>query len=147
MHERLRDEHAALHPARQRAHVRVGLLGQVEIGHHFIDPVVVATQPEIAGLDPQRLANSEERVEDEFLRHDAECAARTTEVLDDVVAAHRDTAFVGPGKPGEDADERGLACAVGAEQTEELAFLDRQADALERLKRFVALLDVTDFYG
>jgi hypothetical protein len=35
---------------------------------------------------------------------------------------------------GEDADHRGLAGAVGAEQTEEFAFLDIQAHRFEGLK-------------
>ena len=63
------------------------------------------------------------------------------------MAAHGDRAFVRAGKACEDADKRRLACAVRAEQPEELALFDREADALERLERLVALLDVTNFDG
>ena len=147
VHQRLRDQHAALHAARQRAHVGVGFVGEVEIGHDLVDPRVVVAQPEVAGLDAQGFAHGEERIEHEFLRHHAERAARGAEIGHDVVAAHRDAAFVGASEAGEDADERRLARAVRTEQSEELAFFDREADALERLQILVALLDVTNFYG
>ena len=109
--------------------------------------VVVVAQPVVARLDAQRFAHGEERIEHEFLRHDAERAARGAEIGDDVVAAHRDAAFVGAREARENADERGLARAVRTEQAEELAFFHREADALERLQLLVALLDVTNFYG
>ena len=42
----------------------------------LVDPVVVAAQAEVAGLEAQRLAHGEERIEHELLRHDAERAPR-----------------------------------------------------------------------
>ena len=41
VHQRLRDQHATLHAAGQRAHVGVGLRGEVEVVQDLVDPVVV----------------------------------------------------------------------------------------------------------
>ena len=41
VHQRLRDQHPALHAARERAHVGVGLRREVEVVHHLVDPVAV----------------------------------------------------------------------------------------------------------
>jgi len=65
---------------------------------------------------------------------------------DDVGAHHAHAARVGAREPGDEVDERGLAGAVRAEQPEELAALDRQADAVERAQAAIALLDLPDFY-
>jgi hypothetical protein len=63
------------------------------------------------------------------------------------VAQYLHRAFVGAREPRENADERGLARAVRAEQPEEFAFFYRETDALERLQLLEALPDVADFYG
>ena len=121
VHERLADQHAPLHAARQRAHVGVGLRREVEVMQDLVDPVVVVAQAEVAGLDAQRLAHREERIEHELLRHDAERAARVAVVGDDVVAQDAHRAAVGARQAGEDRDQRRLAGAVRTEQAEELA--------------------------
>ena len=82
VHQRLRHQHAALHAAGERAHVGVGLGGEVEVVHHLVDPGVVAADAEVARLDAQRLAHREERIEHQLLRHDAEHAARAPVVGD-----------------------------------------------------------------
>ena len=51
----------------------------------------------------------------------------------DVVAEHLDLAAGLVDQRGDDADRRGLARAVRPQQREEIALLDRQVDALERL--------------
>jgi hypothetical protein len=75
VHQRLRHQHAALHAARELAHVGIGLVGQAQADKQFVDPVVVVFDAEIAGLDAQRLAHGEEGVEHQLLRHHAELAA------------------------------------------------------------------------
>ena len=86
VHQRLADQHPPLHPARQRAHVGVGLGREVEVVQDFVDPRAVVADAEIPGLDLERLARREERVEHQLLRHDAEQAPRVAVVGDDVVA-------------------------------------------------------------
>jgi hypothetical protein len=88
VHQRLRDQHAPLHAARELAHVGVGLVGQAQVVEQLVDPVVVVGHAEVAALDAQRLAHREERVEHQLLRHDAQAAARGGVVGDDVVAEH-----------------------------------------------------------
>jgi hypothetical protein len=53
VHQRLSDQHTALHAARQPAHVDVGLARQIEVGQDFVDPVIVLADAEISGLDAQ----------------------------------------------------------------------------------------------
>ena len=52
-------------------------------------------------------------------------------VAGDVVPHHRHPAGGGPDEPEREADERGLAGAVGAEEPEALAPPDGQVDALD----------------
>jgi hypothetical protein len=134
VHQRLRHQHAPLHAARELAHVGVGLVGQAQVGEQLVDPVVVAPDAEIAGLDAQRLAHREERVEHQLLRHDAELPAGLGVLRDDVVAVHAHLPARGMGQAGEDADQGGLACAVGAQQAEEFARFDLEADVFQRLQ-------------
>ena len=63
-----------------------GLRREVEVVQDLVDPGAVVADAEIAGLDLERLAHGEERVEHELLRHDAERAPRRAVVGDDVVA-------------------------------------------------------------
>jgi hypothetical protein len=62
-----------------------------------------------------------------------------------IAAAQRDPPRVGPPYPGDQADERALAGAVGAEQTDELAGLDPHRDVVERLHGAVSAADVARF--
>ncbi len=49
--ERLADQHAALHAARERAHVGVRLRHEVEMVEDLVDPAAVVANAEVAGLD------------------------------------------------------------------------------------------------
>ena len=75
VHQRLRHQHAPLHAARQLPHVGMCLVRQIQALDDLVDPGVVVAQTEVARLDAQRLAHSEERIEHQFLRHDAERSA------------------------------------------------------------------------
>ena len=104
-------------------------------------------KPEIPGLDAQRLAHGEERVEHELLRDDPERAPRGAIVGDDIVAEDPRRAAIGAGQPGQDRDQRRLAGAVRAEQAEELALPDDEVDARERLHRAETAGDIDRFDG
>ena len=62
-----------------------------------------------------------------------------------VGAHHRHAAGIGARETGHHVDQRGLAGAVGAEQSEELALCDLERHAGQRLHRAIALLDAADF--
>ena len=57
MHQGLGHQHAALHAARELAHVGLGLVTQAKVGQEFVDPVVVASQAEVGTLVAQRFTN------------------------------------------------------------------------------------------
>mmetsp|Transcript_29280 Transcript_29280/g.53020 ORF Transcript_29280/g.53020 Transcript_29280/m.53020 type:complete len:262 (-) Transcript_29280:10-795(-) len=133
VHQGLGHQHAALHAARELAHIGIGLVGQAQVGEQLVDPVVVVLDPEVAALDTQRLAHAEEGVEHQFLRHHAQRLARGGVVVHHVVAHHAHAALGGTGQAGQHADQRRLAGAVGAEQAEELAAADVEADAIQCL--------------
>ena len=145
VHQRLPDQHPPLHAAGERAHIGVGLRGEIEVVQDLVDPRVVVAQTEVARLDPERFANGEKRIENELLRHDPEEPPGPAIIGDHVVTEHSRRAAVSAGEPGDDRDQRGLAGAVGTEQPEEFALLDEQIDAGQRLHRAKAARDIDDF--
>jgi hypothetical protein len=147
VHQRLRHQHATLHAAGQGSHVGAGFGRQVEMVHHLVDPVAVGAQPEIAGLELERLAHREERVEHQLLRHHSQHAPRAAVIVDHVGTHDLHAARAGSRQPGDDADQRGLAGPVRPEQSEDLPGFDGERHAGERLKRAVALLDIPDLDG
>src|SRR5690606_17910171 len=66
------------------------------------------------------------------LKHEPDVASRQLRGLVLVDLKH-DLAFGAPDKPGDDAQQRGLAAARRADDGEELARLDGQVDILQRL--------------
>ena len=144
VYQRLRHQHAALHAAGQRAHIGVGLVGQVEVVHHLVDPGIVVFQAKVTGLQAQRFAHGEERVEHQFLRHHAQLLARGAEIADHIVAVDLDRAGVRPDQAGDDGNQGGLAGAIRPEQAEEFAFFNAEGHAAQCLERLVALLDITN---
>jgi hypothetical protein len=101
VHQRLGHQHAALHAARQHAHVGVGLGRQPEVLEDLVYPRVVVANAEVAGLDSERFAHREEGVEHQFLRHHPEVTARGTIVGLDIVAHHAKAAGIGAHQPGQ----------------------------------------------
>jgi hypothetical protein len=139
VHQRLRHQHPALHAARELAHVGRGLVGQAQALQQLVDPGLVVLDAEVARLDAQRFAHIEEGVEHQLLRHDAELAPGLGIVALHVEAMDADGAGRGARQAGEHADERGLACAIGPEQAEELARLDLEADLVDGAQPLLAL--------
>jgi hypothetical protein len=91
-----------------------------------------------------RLDGVEARVDAEVLREIAENGAKSVGVGCDVGAVPEDAALGCLGDGGEDTHEGGLACAVGAEKTEDAGF-EREAEAVEgAMAAAVLLADVFD---
>src|SRR5206468_1401640 len=53
-----------------------------------------------------------------------------------------DAAAVGPEERADEVDERGLARAVGADERQELAFVDREIHAVDRARVAEALVEI-----
>ncbi|MDT4876086.1 hypothetical protein FQZ97_1115020 [compost metagenome] len=70
----------------------------------------------------------------QFLRHQADGGACGAVVAHRVVAVGHHRAFGGVDHAADDADQRGLAGAVGAEQGQDFAAADVQVDPLEGLE-------------
>jgi hypothetical protein len=83
--------------------------------------------------DLQVLAGREQGVQGDLLRHDAEGPARVVGRSAEPAAQEFDLTLVQPHPPGDGADERRLAGAVGAQQQEQLAPFERDLRAVERL--------------
>ena len=86
MDHRLGDQQPPLHAARQRARIGVGLVGQVHRGEQRVGLPLGLGHAVEPGLDLQRLARSEEGVEQDLLRDDADRALGVARVLVDVEA-------------------------------------------------------------
>ena len=130
--QRVGDQHALLLAAREAAHPAVGEAARVDGLEHLVDPrcarargqrdavavCVDAETDEVAG--PQRRVG----VEQELLRYvaDQRVAARASAPGDQHAAA------AGRLEAEDDAEQRRLAGAVGADQPGELAGLDRETD-------------------
>ena len=71
-------------------------------------------------------------------------ASAGTAIARHVVAHHLDAAGIGGEQAGQELEQRRLAGAVRPEQRDELAGLRRQADAIDRADRPVALDDIVE---
>ena len=96
---------------------------------------------------PNHMAHIEERVKHQLLRHHAQRLPRGAPVADHIVAHHADAAAAGLDEPGNNVDQRGLARAVGSEQAKELALLDVERHAIERVKGAERLADIGNTDG
>src|SRR3546814_1339218 len=131
---RLGDHHAALHAAGQFQYLAVALVPQRQVAQYLLDIGVVARLAEQATGEGDGVDHPLERIGVQFLRHQADGGARPAIVADDVMPRHGDAAAGRPDIAADDGDHGGLARAVWAEQRENLALLNLQVDALERLK-------------
>src|SRR5690606_34438922 len=105
-----------------------------KIGEHFVYPVVILAQPEVARLQAQGLSHGEEGVVHDFLRNHAQRLSRFTKLCGDIVSAYPSRALSRVGQACQDRDQRGLAGTIRAEQAEEFAMFDRERDIVEGLE-------------
>jgi len=134
--------------ARQGDDLVVLLVPQGQVFEHLLDHRRVAWLAEQAAAEADRVPHRLESIGRELLRHQADQAARGAVVGANVEAIHLHAALRGRDDAADDADQRGLARAIGAQQREDLAALDVQIHALEGLEaRCVGLgqtLDLND---
>src|SRR5262249_45642858 len=89
-----------------------------------------------------RLANGHVPVHPRALQHDPDLGAQLTRALARVVSEDRDDAVRAGPVALEDLDRRRLAAPVGTGQAEDLAALDLEVDAANRLELPVGLAQV-----
>ena len=130
--QRLGDHHPALHAAGEGHHLVVALVPQRQIAQHPLDVGRVGRAPEQAAAELTRRPDALERVGGQLLRDQADLEPRLAVVAQDVVAVDPHRAPRRGDDAADDADERGLAGAVGAEQREDLALADLEVDRLQR---------------
>ena len=130
--QRFGDQHAPLHAAGQRDDLGVLLVPQRQRAQHLLDMRRVARLAEQAAAEADGAPDALEGVGVQFLRHQPDHRARRAVVLEDVVAVDRDLAGGRNQNAADDADQRRLAGAVGAEQGEDLATFDVEIDLLQR---------------
>ena len=146
--QRLGDHQAALHAAGQRRDFVVLLVPQRQVLQHFLDIGRKGRLAEQAAAERHRRPHRRKHIGRKLLRHEPDQRAGDAVIGDDVVPVHQDAAARRIDDAADDADQRRLAGAVGAEQRENLAVADFQVDVLERLKAGgVGLVQMRDGNG
>ncbi len=98
---------------------------------------------EVPAVVFEHFTRGEEAVQVHILRRDANLQPRVRRLGDDIAAEHVNAAGRCADQPGNHPDERALARAVGAEQTEKAAGGDVQGEAAQRVRAIaVDLFDV-----
>ena len=132
--ERARDHQALLLPARQVLDARLAAVAEAHAREDLLGALARhrAREAEVGGVEDQVLQHRQPAVGIGALGHDPDAPAHGHRPRDDVLAGDQRLPTGRQHARGEDADGRGLARAVGAEQTEELAGADRQVEPVER---------------
>ena len=139
--QRACDGQPALHAAGQVIDLGTGLLLELGEGEQLVRPLRArrAGDAEVAAVHDEVVPDPQLGVEVVLLRDHSELGTDLRAVRVGVEAQHAE----GPRRPGghrpDHAHRRRLACAVGSEQPERLAWRDLQVDAVDRDEVAVAL--------
>ena len=140
--ERAGEIQAAAHAARVGLREPVAGVGELEALEQLARPVGRPAPAQV--VEPpdhlEVLEAGEVLVDRRVLPGQADAGAQQRRVTHDVEPADLGAPAVGHEQGGQDADARGLAGAVGAEQPEHGAVWDRQVDAVERQHLAIGLL-------
>ena len=136
----------ALHAAGEGLHERAAAVGELRGGEGLVDagPQFGTAQALEFAEDPEVFVGGEFRKERDGLRHQAEGATSGTSGGRNRPAVEGDRAGLGGAQAGGERHQRGLAGAVGTEQTEKLARGDLQRDAVKRGDAAEAFGDVAE---
>jgi hypothetical protein len=130
--QRLGDQHAALHPARQLHDLGVALVPQRQRCQHALDRFGRAGLAEQPARKGDNVADRLEHVGRQLLRHKANPPPRRAPPLVHVDAVEADRAARGVHQPANRANERRLPRAIGPEQRKNLAAHDVERHVIER---------------
>ena len=132
MDHRLGDQQPPLHSARQRARMRIALVGEA----HRLEQLLAAAVRLGDAVEPalvlEHLERGEEGIEEDLLRNDADRALGVAVIAVDVEPPDRRAAGGLGDQPRQNVDQRRLSRAVRAEQAEDLPFGHVEADPVER---------------
>ena len=142
--QRHRDVKAALLAARELAGAIVSLAFEPDEGDRLVD---ISGRPVVAGVELERLAHGEERLDTALLEDDADALPPLTVAVLRIDAEDADIAGGPLAIALEDLHRRGLAGAVWPEEGEDLADLDGEVDSRARLLRAVRLAQPVDLDG
>src|SRR6185312_16935415 len=127
--------------ARELAAAHVGRLAEARERDHLLDVARGGIEARPMG---EGLAGGDVAVDAAGLQDDADLPPQLDRAFGGVVAEHGDLALAARAVALEDLDTGRLACAVRPQQSEDLAALDRDVDAAERLEVAVALAQPAD---
>ena len=131
-------------PAGQLADAHAGLFPQVDQAEELVERPRVRV---VAAAHVDHLGDGEIRLDTRRLEHDADALLHGALAAGRVEAEHRDVAAVARAIALQDLDGRRLPGAVGTEQREDLALVDGQVDAGDRLQLAVRLAQPADHDG
>ena len=134
MRQCLGDHHATFHAARERQDLVVASVPQRQVTQYFFQVGMVGRAAEQATAELERCPYRIEHADVQFLRNQADSAARCPVFRHDVVAGRDDPARCRIDDSADDADQCGLAGTVGAEQSKYFAFANIQIDVFQRLQ-------------
>ena len=145
MHQRPRDHEPALHTTRQAARRVVAAVPQLQLPQVLLCPLARqgAAKAVIAGLVQHDVVDPLPEIHVDLLGHEADARLGGFELAVDAVAEDLDLAAALVDERADDTDGRRFPGAVGSQQREEVAGLDREVDPFQRLVAvFVRLGDV-----
>src|SRR5262249_51964093 len=128
-------------PPGQGLHARVALLAEADEVDHLVH---VARPAVVPGEEAGRLPHGEIRPELRLLQDDADALPVLAPRACGIEAEDVDASAVALAVTLEDLDRRRLAGAVRAEQSEDLAFVDPEADAADGFMAAVRLAQFLD---
>ena len=134
VHQRRGNVEATAHPTRVGLHGTICGIRKVEPFEQLVRARAIPLFRHVCELahQAQVFPPGEIRVDRRELPCQADAIPHSGRLFDDVFAEDDRSPLIGTQDRGEDPDRRGLACAVRAEQPEDLAAFDLEIDALQR---------------
>ncbi len=117
-----------------RINVQDGPQAEFVDGPRDAIPALLAPQAIRPAEEAQVLPAAELAVQRKLLRHIAHAAACRRGRMAQIVAGDVHAAFADRQQPAQHAERRALACAVGAQQTENFAHADVKGDAFDGIE-------------
>src|SRR5215211_41837 len=136
VHEGPGEEHAPLHPPRERVCPLVTPLCELEPLQELLGPLAgfLPGDTVVSSVEKQRLLDGQELVQVHFMGGDPDHTPRLPKLPKGILPEDLDRARIGPGQADHAVYERGLSCPVRPQQPEELPGLDLERDPVEREK-------------
>ena len=134
------DVQAAAHASGVRRHPPLGRVGELEAGQQVVRDLAGVLQVPQPGHQHQVLPPGEDLVHGRELPGEADGLPHVRRLRGDVEAVDGGRPGVGLEQRGQDLHDRGLACAVGAEQGEDAAPRHVEVHAAQHVQLLVRLL-------